>query len=296
MIIDALAKTIQEKQKKLDTHASKMNKSNFPKNYANSRRTENLHSWLIEHPDTARKIEMAQYIDTKEHMSLLQEARRGAQSIADAWEFGRKYSYTDLIENSQLIKLNSIINGRESREFKEEFKKHKEIIYRSNINRCESHEAALDLERERKKPYSHDFRSDEKTLNMKTYTPPSPKKIIPHLNKLRADLAVLPLKPLEKVIYTHLAIAGIQPFDDGNKRTARLIQNKGLAQLHLPAPELKIGERDHYLNSLEQGLSALYMYGDKKDNQWYKMENFFNLIAGKINVELDKQLATYKIK
>jgi Fic family protein len=92
------------------------------------------------------------------------------------------------------------------------------------------------------------------------------------------------LAPIEAAIYTHLHLAGIQPFIDGNKRTARLLQDRILFSYELPPAVIPAGEREVYIDLLEQALVGV------RNNAVKPQRPFYDYIGGKVNSVLDEIL------
>ncbi|MBI2451959.1 Fic family protein [Candidatus Pacearchaeota archaeon] len=128
------------------------------------------------------------------------------------------------------------------------------------------------------------FREDKKTLNFPDYTPPNPAKVQELVAKFCDDLKRSDLWPVETAVLTHLTIAGIQPFREGNKRTARLLQDRILNDYGLPPAVIPAGERRVYFALLDKGLVGL------KNNDLSAQRPFFDYIAGKVNSALDEIL------
>lgn len=119
---------------------------------------------------------------------------------------------------------------------------------------------------------------------MMRHTPPSEVKIPALLEeafyeaKTRTDL-----HSVEKAARLHLKLAGIQPFEDGNKRASRLMQDRILYGSDLPSAFIPVGERMVYLDLLDQAWHGLYLNEDDEDEQ----KPFFDYIGGKVNNSLD---------
>ena len=132
-------------------------------------------------------------------------------------------------------------------------------------------------------PYNSScFRNARVSLGFTQYTPPNPVKVDELISKFCTDLTHSEYHPVEAAAVTHLNIAGIQPFLDGNKRTARLLQDKILVESGFPPAIIPAGERHIYLDLLEQGLVGM------RDGDFKAQRPFFDYIGGKVNVALDK--------
>lgn len=178
------------------------------------------------------------------------EARKGIRRLCEAWKFINENYPKDIISNLDSSGLIEI--GR--------------II----------------------DPQNYSFRTDRVTLGFKNYTPPSPMRVDYWLDKFFEEVKSEYLHPIEKAAFTHLRIAGIQPFKDGNKRTARLIQNKILYESCLPPATIPLKERRIYLNHLESALAGYNdAYATENPSEMIKIGPFFYYISKKINENLD---------
>ncbi|MGC9309512.1 MAG: Fic family protein [Candidatus Nanoarchaeia archaeon] len=100
------------------------------------------------------------------------------------------------------------------------------------------------------------FRQNRVSLGL-DYTPPNPVRVPELVKKACYEIRESDYHPVEAAAVAHLRIAGIQPFLDGNKRTARLIQDRILEDHNLPPAVIPAGEREVYIDLLEQGLLGL---------------------------------------
>ncbi|MDO8460757.1 MAG: Fic family protein [Nanoarchaeota archaeon] len=133
-------------------------------------------------------------------------------------------------------------------------------------------------------PFVKGFRDSRVSLGFDKYTPPNPVKVPDLIDKLCNDLKNSDYSHVEVAAVAHLNIAGIQPFVNGNKRTARLIQDRILEDYGLPPAVIPSGERIVYLDLLEEGLVGI------RDNKLDMQRPFFDYIAGKVNTALDEIL------
>jgi hypothetical protein len=125
------------------------------------------------------------------------------------------------------------------------------------------------------------FRQERVSLNFRDYIPPNYVKVPGLIQKMCDDLHGSDYHPVEAAASVHLDIAGIQPFLDGNKRTARLFQDKILNCVELPPAVIPYGERDVYLDLLEQGLIG------RQTLKYELVRPFFDYVGGKVNSTLD---------
>jgi Fic family protein len=94
---------------------------------------------------------------------------------------------------------------------------------------------------------------------------------------------------VETAIFSHLHLARMHPFVDGNGRTARVLQNVILYHSDIPPPVIETGERMMYYSLLDKAVSGLdenKALGREGVTEGEKL--FYNFIGGKINSSLDK--------
>jgi Fic family protein len=127
-------------------------------------------------------------------------------------------------------------------------------------------------------------------------TPPYPDKIPLEMKRYIQELFELQRgKTIESFLnsaaFAHLHLARIHPFEDTNGRTARTLQNLILRSGKLPPAIIHAGERFDYYQHLDTAIS-----GWKTRTGQQLMESsdgekeFFNYIAGKVNVVLERVL------
>lgn len=139
-------------------------------------------------------------------------------------------------------------------------------------------------------------------------TPPYPEKIEKELNTffrhfnnflLFADTAALNQyfpKAVEVAAYAHHQITRIHPFEDGNGRTARAVQNAILKHYGLPPAIIYPGEKKIYIGMIreaDKGYHNLDRTGTEEtvDLRFSKGEiNLFNYIAKKVDEDLGRIL------
>ncbi|MBI5797542.1 Fic family protein [Candidatus Woesearchaeota archaeon] len=130
------------------------------------------------------------------------------------------------------------------------------------------------------------FRQARVTLGL-NFTPPNYVKIPELMDSLYRRIQTQyegAAHPIEASIEAHFGIATIQPFGDGNKRTARLYQARILDSKALPIPYIPVGERLFYLKLLEE---AGYAASVHKDRASTEETNFANYLASRVNVSLE---------
>ena len=185
---------------------------------------------------------------------LISQAKEGVQHLGQAWDYLKHLN--DPYSKEVLLNLATIIDPGENPDFR--------------------------------------FRDRRASLQLQNYCPPNYMKVPEMINGVLSALKFDCIHPVEKAAKAHLYIAGIQPFNNGNKRLARLFQDKILYDANLPPALIHAGEREFYLDVLEKALEAwnLQTSGSTPTYQLRKtaMNNqrpFFDYIAGKVNSGLD---------
>lgn len=84
------------------------------------------------------------------------------------------------------------------------------------------------------------------------YAAPGPNQVPQLMDDLIGRLnGSYPIHPVARAVDAHLAIVEIHPFEDGNGRAARLLQNFCLKQRGLPPAIIKKGERQLYFHLID---------------------------------------------
>lgn len=122
------------------------------------------------------------------------------------------------------------------------------------------------------------------SVGSRDYVPPNPRKVPQLLEEFYKRARTGNFHSVELAAMTHLNIAAIHPFNDGNGRTARLIQDRILYDAGLPPALIPSGEREAYIDLIEQASIGL------REHDTEKQRPFFNYVAGKVNGALDKIL------
>lgn len=209
-----------------------------------------IHSYKMEYPDLQVPYSVPK---------AKREIKEGAENIRDAFRWGRKN-----------FNLNNI---------DEEFIK--QIAWRITPELYSGKTA--------------EYR--ETNVRLGSVTPPYPAKVkdkeMPgFIESLKEQFKCEDLiNKIESAIYSHLHLVRIHPFWDGNGRTSRVLQDLILDYHNIPLPIIEAGERNTYYQCLDK---AVYDWKTKKDSGEVKHgategeSLFYNFIAGKINVSLDK--------
>ncbi|MFA6974220.1 MAG: Fic family protein [Parcubacteria group bacterium] len=88
---------------------------------------------------------------------------------------------------------------------------------------------------------------------------------------------------VEKAVHSHFHITRIHPFEDGNGRLARLVQNCFLESSGLPAISIESFDRDFYLHLLRR---ATRSYQDNNGQLKPELLKFYDYIALKLRDSL----------
>jgi hypothetical protein len=201
-----------------------------------------VYSFWIENPELRKSL----LTENKQPKTLRKLAMHGIQNVHNSWYFlserGKYGGFIKELNAEVLKKTNGLVQG-------ERF---------------------------------NDFRSKDVSLNIKEYTPPSYEKVSKKINEAISKVKeIYQVNPIEAAVTAHLEIAAIQPFMEGNKRTARLIQDRILYDEGLPPAIISAGEGKFYRNLLCKVLPA-YDEGDVEGQK-----EFYNYCASKVNNGLD---------
>lgn len=102
------------------------------------------------------------------------------------------------------------------------------------------------------------YRTTSKIISGISYDPPDPNVLPALMEKYFNDLAQIineaalnesEINYIDAACFAHCELAKIQPFEDGNKRTARLIMNKILAEDGINTINYKLLDIDYYIQS-----------------------------------------------
>ena len=213
---------------------------------------KDAHSFWLEHPDMRRQVLDSGEVDAKK---LKRVARNGARRINEAWRY-----------------LSGLNNGKSVLE---------QISYNLILDVGRIVEPVIN---------ARGFREGRVSLGFDDYCPPNPVKVPELVRAFCHELKSSDLSPVEAAAYAHLHIAGIQPFENGNKRVARLFQDKILDCNELPPAVIPSGERQVYLDLLEQALAGI------RDGKYGMQRPFFDYIGGKVNSALDDIIGDLELK
>ncbi len=139
------------------------------------------------------------------------------------------------------------------------------------------------------------YRSKGTAIRGATVTPPYPEKLVYYeipwfADNLKAQLNSEKLIDIvETAIFAHFHITRMHPFEDGNGRTSRTFQDVILDRYEIPLPVIQAGERGTYYHFLRKADEGWKDNGGRASKNLSQEEiSFYDFIAGKINISLDK--------
>jgi len=213
----------------------------------NLRTIGDLYSFWMENPELRKEL----LLEKSNEKRIRKMAKKGIQDINNGWYYlmniGNLGKFTDYLDGNILKRLNGLVYS--------------------------------DAEKPR------DFRKKDVTLNVIGYSPPSWEKVPYKIDEAIKIIKNLYIEnPLEAAISAHLNIASIQPFIDGNKRCARLVQDRILFDIGMPPAIITAGEGKFYHDLLVRTIPAYH--DENKEGQ----RQFYDYCASKINNGLDEIL------
>lgn len=213
----------------------------------NLRTIGDIYSFWIENPELRKEL----LLEKSNEKRIRKMARKGIQDVNNGWYYlasiGKSGKFIDYFNEEILKKLNKLVYAD------------------GEIPR--------------------DFRKKDVTLNILGYSPPSWEKIPYKINEAVKTVKDLYVKnPIQSAIAAHLNIASIQPFMDGNKRCARLIQDRILFDVGMPPAIITAGEGKFYHDLLVRTIPAYHNGNEEGQRQ------FYDYCASKINNGLDEIL------
>ncbi len=205
-----------------------------------------IYSFWIENPDMRYVL-----LGNKEEKTIKKLAIKGIQSVHNGWYFlsqkGKHGNFVDSLDEDILKGTNGLISGGSSKDGK--------------------------------------FRKKDVSLNIYGFTPIGWQKIPDEVRRVLGRIRDKYFNDkLESAIYAHLALALTQPFMDGNKRTARLIQDRILFDSNMPPAIISAGEGKFYFELLKK--TAVAYRNEDEDGQ----RQFYDYMASKVNNGLDEIL------
>lgn len=101
------------------------------------------------------------------------------------------------------------------------------------------------------------------------------------------NLDNLPLHPVTRAIEAHIGLVNIHPYEDGNGRSARLLEAFCLAQKGIPPPVIREGDKKDYIALMNGALKDRRERGSYILGQADGEKRFNSYIEGKIIDSLD---------
>jgi hypothetical protein len=137
-----------------------------------------------------------------------------------------------------------------------------------------------------------EYRNDRVRIAGSFNIPPAPEKLEKQMGELISEYTLgrnatesNPSKFIELAALMHLHLTRIHPFSDGNGRTARIIQNKILADGDLPPAIIPAAERSMYMHILEQA-DKEWKY--EEGNTGPHQNHLCDYIGSKVHATLEK--------
>lgn len=220
------------------------------------RKEADFHSFWLEHPELRQKLLLENNARTEKDVREI--ARKGVKRIRNAWN----YLSSHQLKESQVGVLGFL---------------NPEVV--SQVGKY------VDPDKN-----STGFRVDMVSSPFPYYTPKS-HTLVPGMIESMCNYVKNRDHdhPVEMAAEVHMRIAGIQPFKEGNKRSARLMERRVLDAYGLPTSFIPLGERQVYLDLLTEALKGLESYKDAPQTP------FFDYIGGKVTVALDRIIDDLRI-
>jgi len=213
-----------------------------------------VHSFWIEHPEIRGKLLVQEGVVTEKE--LRKTVRKGVNKIRTAWN----YLSSDKLKDTQVDFLGYVTP---------EVMKVVGRMIEPGLN-------------------SEGFRKNH--VDGFRHKVPSPSLVEDYVDRFCKRIKISESHPVERAIDAHLSIAGIQPFENGNKRTARLFQKRILESFGYPPAYIPYGERAIYLDLLQDALVGV------QNHDTNLQKPFYNYVAGKVASVMDDIIDDLHIK
>lgn len=179
---------------------------------------------------------------------LVKESNRHSLAIEDINSFNKN--------------INDYNNNNIKKKKKRKSKKKKECKELSNLQEAWTHLtdygitlASLSTLGKIVEPVGHNLNSFRRTQCIVGHSsPPSCDSVPNHIDNLLHRIDDINLNPVTKSIEFHLDFLSIHPYDDGNGRSSRLVQNYILQSAGYSPCLVPIGEREHYIKTLRDAI------------------------------------------
>jgi len=134
-------------------------------------------------------------------------------------------------------------------------------------------------------PYPN-FRSTQVMFG--EFAPPTPDRVIYKIKDLTDQLETFHGHPVLRAIEAHIEMIKIHPYQDGNGRSARLLQNFCLQERGYPAAIIPKNEREIYISLLRDTLRDRYNFKSSSQKASPAEQNFQEYIESKVLGSLER--------
>jgi Fic family protein len=132
------------------------------------------------------------------------------------------------------------------------------------------------------------YRQERVRISGSSWIPPAPEKLHREMNRFLSENRTLD-NVVEKAVHAHFHIARIHPFDDGNGRTARAVQNIVLENSNFYPAIIMPAERVEYLHLIDNAIiSYKRAEGDLSSNLEEKRERLDEALKADFSRALGK--------
>ena len=206
----------------------------------------NVYSFWIEHPEL-RKHYLTHNLPSKK---VKKKAWRGVKAVNKGWEYltNKGDNLVEILDKKIIAAVNGLVSG-------------------GNEESGRYRQGRVHF------------------LDSENFKPIEAERVLGEVDKVIRNIKqIAEGNPLEAAIYAHLGIAMTQPFCGGNKRTARLVQDKILFDAGLPPAVISAGEAKFYFDLLGK-TAPNYQAGNLEGQR-----QFYDYVASKVNNGLDEIL------
>ena len=142
------------------------------------------------------------------------------------------------------------------------------------------------------------YRTHSINVSGSAYTRTNPEKIGREVKEVVEAVQKSELHPVEAAAYAHFNIVRIHPFEDGNGRTSRIVQNVHLVSNDLPPVLIHRGEREFYNRLIEEAVGGHRLRTALGKGRLSEEEQkFYEFIGSKVLIGLEgiaRQKYTHK--
>lgn len=114
------------------------------------------------------------------------------------------------------------------------------------------------------------------------FAPSKPEVVLSEVDTLIKDLDEIKLHPVIRAAHVHLGMVKIHPYEDGNGRVARLLQNFCLQQKGHPVAIIPATDRSLYLSLIGPTLKDRYNHESSVYEPSVSEKLFYDFIASKV--------------